>query len=562
MKNLIFILFNLVVIFYGRFCFSQTENVSLDNSVYTFLKKMSVKGVIGSINDDVPSMSRGDIEKHLKKIDSSKNELSKVDKELLGKFKTEFIISEMNTDNTSIILRGGESVGEKVSDFFSKKKKYLYFSEKKGSNLYADFTGTLYYGNENLPHGNTNSALFDMGFVLRGTFFEKLGYYLSVVKGGATGNGDNSLIMMPELKSEFKFNEQLENIRNYNFTNGYLKFRTDIFDDANISIQLGREKIKYGYGYSESLTLSGMGPDMDFLKFNFNYGILKFSSIHASTVGPFSQNSEERYTKYFAANKLKLSFEKLFDIGVGEGIIYSGRGLELAYLTPLGFYKFLEMSLQDRDNGVFFIDFQSRFLKNIEFEFSVFLDENPLGILSDLNSYENKTGFQVGTFLYEPLGISNLSLKLEYTNIRPYVYSHANPKNNYTGYGIILGNPIGPNSDQIFANANYDLSQWAGLSFEFRFTRKGNNIYDENGILLKNAGGNINEPYRAGIDAEKIKFLDGNRENTITMKLSGTYEPVRDILFELNFLYQINDKIYKSVKEFFGFSYLKMRINI
>jgi len=37
-----------------------------------------------------------------------------------------------------------------------------------------------------------------------------------------------------------------------------------------ISLQFGREQIKYGHGYSNSLTLSGLGPDMDFSNLDLN----------------------------------------------------------------------------------------------------------------------------------------------------------------------------------------------------------------------------------------------------------------------------------------------------
>jgi len=301
---------------------------------------------------------------------------------------------------------------------------------------------------------------------------------------------------------------------------------------------------------------------MDFLKLDFNYSFINFSSIHASMPGNFSINPDERYTKFFAANKIKLSFDKLFDIGIGESIIYSGRGIELAYMTPLGFYKFLEISLQDRDNGTFFVDFRTRFIKNAEFSFTFFLDENPLGTLVNLNSYENKTAFQAGVFLNEPAGINNLTFELEYTQLRPYVYTHTNPKNTFTGYGVILGNTIGPNSDMIYSKLRYNFSSILNTSLEFRFVRKGNNIYDGNGNLIKNVGGNVNEPFRHGVDSDKISFLEGNRENTYSIKVSGFYEPFRGIEFELNYLYSIFDLIYKSEKNFFGFLYLKTGIKL
>ncbi len=560
LKKLIITLY--LVLINAGFCFSQVENIRIDNEVYSFLKKMSVAGIIKPIHDDNPSMSRGEITKRLAEIDSAKFYISKTDREFLEKYKIEFIPEKMNKENTSIFLKDGKPFLNTLGSIFTSKKKYLYFSKKDDNSIYADINGNFYYGAEFIPQSNKNSSLFDIGFDMYGTLFGKIGYELSVLKGGSTGDGKNSILIMPHLRSEFKFNEQLENIRNYNFTTGYVRYYNSFSDDADISVQLGREKIKYGYGYSESLILSGAAPDMDFLKLDFNYSFINFSSIHASMPGTFSVNPEERYTKFFAANKIKLTLDKLFDIGIGESIIYSGRGIELAYLTPLAFYKFVEISLQDRDNGTFFMDFQTHFIKNAEFSFTLFLDENPIGTLVNLNSYENKTAFQAGIFLNEPAGIKDLTFELEYTQLRPYVYTHANPKNTFTGYGVALGNTIGPNSDMIYSKLKYNFSSILNSAFEFRFIRKGNNIYDDKGNLIKNVGSDINIPYRHGIDSDHISFLEGNRENTYSFKLSGLYEPFRGIKLELNYLYNIFDYIYKSEKNYFSFLYFKMGINL
>ena len=136
---------------------------------------------------------------------------------------------------------------------------------------------------------------------------------------------------------------------------------------------------------------------MDFLKLTFKYGIINFSSVFGSTVGEYSPNRDERYTKYFTANRLKLSFDKLFDVGIGETVI-SSRGIELGYLNPLIFYKFAEMSLQDRDNGTIFADIQTHFIKNLELQGTFFMDENILSNLSDLSKASNKTAYQLGLF--------------------------------------------------------------------------------------------------------------------------------------------------------------------
>ena len=116
------------------------------------------------------------------------------------------------------------------------------------------------------------------------------------------------------------------------------------------------------------------------------------------------------------------------------------------------------MSLQDRDNGNLYFDIQTSFIPNLELQGTFFLDENILSNLAELDSFKNKTAYQLGLFWYEAFTINNLSWILEYTRIRPYVYSHANIKNTYTAWGTNLGHRIGPNSDEIFTRLAYNVN--------------------------------------------------------------------------------------------------------
>jgi len=328
----------------------------------------------------------------------------------------------------------------------------------------------------------------------------------------------------------------------------------------DLSVQLGREQLKYGVGYSDRLALSGNNPNMDFIKFKLKYGIVNYSSITAATVGEFEQVRDERYTKYFAANRLKLSFPDLFDFGIGESVIYSSRGIDLAYLNPLIFYKFVEMSLQDRDNATLFFDIQTHFLKNLELQGTFFLDENILFNLTELDQSINKTAYQIGAYVYEPLNIENLSLILEYTRIRPYVYTHFDPKNTYTASGIILGQEIGPNADQIYTKLSYNFSEWVTINLEYQRIRKGHNIVDANGNLIRNVGGNVYQVHREGIDSDEAKFLDGERVNTDYVLANLRVEPIRDFIFDLNYVYRLDTNITKGTKSDFSYAFIRMNI--
>lgn len=559
MSKIITILSIIILFFVGSPGYSQQDNIPLTNPVYGYLKAMSVKQVIGTINDDDPNLSREDIANFLYQIEDKSNELSSVDKKLLQKYKIEFLPEERNYENTTRFFDGDRKFSKRLGEIFSDKKKYVYLYNKDDNNLFIDFFGNLVAAKEFKPYSDSSTYIFDGGFRFQGTMFGHLGYNLSFQKGAITQSPTLARRIDPRLNNSFKFLENIENIQSYEYNTGYLRYKTSPMEGMNISAQIGREQLKFGFGYGERLALSGNGPDMDFIKFNFKYGIVNFTSITASTVGEYHRNVDSNYSKFWAANMLKLSFPGLFDIGMGDMVIYA-RPLEIAYLNPLIFYKFVEQSLQDRDNGLIFFDFQSHFLKNIQFQANFFMDENFISNLSDLDKYSNKVAYQLGTYLYEPAGLKNLSLIFEYTKIRPFVYSHYNPKNTYTSYTEILGHSIGPNADELRLNAIYNFSDRMQLNLLFKKIREGNNIYDANGNLIKNVGGDVFQRYRYGIDPDEMYFLDGERINTSVFAMDFKYEPIIGYNFHLGYNYSGMSNLTKDTFSDFSFAYLRFNL--
>lgn len=549
------ILFLLFVIYVS----AQVENVPLDHGVYTFLKEMEVKKVIYGINEDIPNLKYGTVKKFLKQIESKKNQLSKTEIKLFEKYRIEFYDEEINNDNTWNLFGSSPNIFTSPFSLFDDRQKYLYNFKDGNNNVFVEMLGTFNYGHRVKPSTN-NAELYDIGFRFRGTLFSKLGYNLTVIKGGVSGNKDFSAILDPRMNYNFKFIEDIENIINYDFVEGYLQYNAQPTEGIDITVQLGREKITLGYGYNSKLSFSGDHPMMDFFKFNLKYGVVNFTSIHASTVGDFSFDRSQLYTKYIAMNRIKLSFPDFMDFGVGEMIVYSDRGIDLAYFNPLLFYKFAEMSLQDRDNGLFFIDAKTNFWRNLEFHGTFFLDENLLGHLQHLSRYSNKTAYQLGAMWYQPLGLCDLSLFVEYTKIRPYTYSHTNNKNTFTAFDQILGHRIGPNADEIFIKAAYNLNEWIRPSISYAYIRAGNNIVSENGTLIKNVGGDVFQPYRYDVDPIDAPFLDGNRVNTTEIIANLKIEPFRDIIFDISYNYIFSDHVTEKFSNNLSYAQLVMKL--
>ncbi len=538
---------------------AQIENVPIDDPVYIFIKEMQVRGAIMNFDDGISGLSRFQVVNYLNEAKNSGIKLSVTEKSLIERYLVDFDPQRINK-NTSFSLFGGNyEMSKSAGDIFSDKQKYLYAYRKGPNNLFIRGGGHLGYANRFKPDSKENAEIFDVGFDIRGTLFENLGYYFYVLKGGVSGDTTLAELMLPELRSNFKYLENIENIRNYDFAKGYLKYYFEPSEGMGISAQFGREKVKLGYGYSSSLVMSGNAPDMDFLKLSFKYGIINYYSFFGSGVGPFSQVRTDNYTKYFTSNRLMLSFENLFDIGIGEIIISSDR-LELAYLNPVIFYKFVEMSLQDRDNGTVYFDLQTHFLKDLEFQGTFYLDENILSNLDDMTKSSNKTAYQLGFYWYRPVSIENLSLIFEYTKIRPYVYTHFNPKNNYTSFGQIIGHPVGPNADQIYAAIAVNLSDRLRMNAEYQRIRRGENVYSADGTLESNVGGDAFQTFRIGIDPEHSYFLDGIRINDNIYSVSLTYEPIRDFRFDLFYSYINEENLTSGTKSDYSYAYGKLAI--
>lgn len=540
--------------------YAQHENVELDHDVYRYLKEMKVKGIIQKIHDDNPVMSRLEIKRHLLNIESQKDRLSYTEAGLLKKYQDEFYDENADSSNTFQFFGSSSGFSSDFSDFFSDKMKYMFSYRDDNANYYLEVLGRILYGQQFEPFVN-NSSLFDIGFRFRGTVFDKIGYSLTAQKGGIAGSQDLASTFDPRLNYNFKYYERFENIGNYDFAEGYLRYYIEPADNMNLAFQIGREKLKLGYGYGSKLVLSGDHPILDFVKVDFNYGIFSFTSLHASTVGEFNFDRDKNYTKFIAYNRFKLSFEDLFDFGFGETVIYTGRGIDLAYLNPFSFYKYVEMSIQDRDNAVVFLDMQTNLLNSLEIQGTFFLDENILSHLQELELFSNKTAYQVGAFWYSPFSINDLSLVLEFTRIRPYVYSHFSLKNSYTSHSHNLGHRIGPNAEEIHTSLSYNLSEKLRLDLEYQHVRSGENIYDGQGNLIFNAGGDFMIGHRERIDAKYIKFLDGERINQNIVGFNLRYEPVREVWFDLHLKYIAERNVTKETSLNTGFAYLRMIFN-
>lgn len=527
----------LTLLIFSSEIFSQIENVPISHRVYSFLKRMEVRGIIKNFDDASLPISRSEIANFLVDIYAQRDKLTENEQGYLELLMVEFE-NELKKESffeTSILTDGIKLKEGLLSD----KAKYLYAYRDSNVNFFAD----LLFNLDTRLSKSSSVVLAEIGGRLRGTYDGKLGFYLQSTDGQSFGDKELALEDI-RLRQNYKFNEK--GSVNFDFTDAYIKYQIKY-----LSFQLGRESITQGYGFSGKLFISQTSPSFDFLKIRFKYKGVSYDFVHSWLLGtkfiildPVAGNMTVINSKYLATHRLNFNFWDRFNFGVWEGAIYTKRFPELAYLNPINFYKSAEHSLQDRDNTLLGFDFKSNIFKNFQIYGTVLIDDINFPTLGT-GWYGNQLGYQFG-FYFANL-IRDVDFIFEYTRIEPYVYSHRFNENNYTHNGFLLGHKIGPNSDDFFIKIIYLLSKRATLTVFIERTRHGKNPIVGSDTI--NVGGDFNLGHRQ-FDSKKIKFLDGIVENNFKFGFDLLWEVKKDILlvlgvgkYEKNFLTYFKIKV-------------------
>ena len=100
--------FFLILFIFSANIFSQVENVPVSHSVYAFLKRMEVRGIIKNFDDASLPISRSEVANFLKEIYSKRDKLSTKEQGYLELLMIEFE-NELKSENffeTSILNDG------------------------------------------------------------------------------------------------------------------------------------------------------------------------------------------------------------------------------------------------------------------------------------------------------------------------------------------------------------------------------------------------------------------------------------------------------------------------
>ncbi|CAN5669594.1 hypothetical protein BH10BAC5_BH10BAC5_14440 [soil metagenome] len=515
--------------------FAQIEMTSPSHPVYDFLRKMQLKGVIPQYNPANIPISRGKIASLLMKIIENEKYLTHLDKEFLKDYKVEYYYDIFGTLEKSNPIFGNSTDN---SFFRDSKQNAVYSFADSNASFFADGTFRISQrASSGDSIGSNSIALGEAGFKLRGTLFNTLGFYLRASNGQKINGKSQDVIFAyqtdPVLRANTKF---VYEQKNFDTFEGYLRYQTP---KDWLSLTVGREAVYQGFGYIDRIFLSKNTVPFDMIKLDLSYKSLSYSYFYGMLKGD-SLGTQINW-KNIATHRLDLKFSNKVKAGFFESIITTNNPFSLNLINPVSFLISADLNSgvtnTYANNSLLGFDIEINPMKNLGFQSTILIDDLNISTLFNIDqtSNDNKFGYQVGVKWYEAFNVPNIDLSVEYTRLDPFVYSHRDNKNGYTNYNLSLGHELSPNSDEIAANANINISSRINLQFLVQYQRSGEGfIYDNQGNIIGNYGGDINRG-----DFDKLlsnKFLQGNRVNKTIITFFASFQPVRQLFLDLKYL--------------------------
>ena len=520
---------------------AQTVNVPLSHWIYDLLERWETQGYVDNVYDHTRPYSREEVADYLTQVyrayQRNPEPFSRYDVQYLEYCATEFAeelarqpgnVSVTPSKNRFQPVRETRPISYLIPDIVYRNNRNFFSANHGEFYIYVD--PVLQYSRyETLLISDTLATTTRMsnGFLLRGSLGNHLGFYFNLTDNHFSRKPGYPLLQVLE-ESGFPYHTPRksesfdvdENIAYLNVTYKYFSFL------------FGRDYNQWGAGHRGQMMMSTNAPVYDQLKLTVRYWRFKYTHITAflQYIPPEGRKNIKAFDPidvYWAGNRLEMYLGKGIQLGLSQAIIYGNQSLKLGYMNPAAFFKSLEHYYGDRDNSSLGADIAWRVYPGIKLFGEWFIDDITTTKLGS-KFFGNKFGFQGGVFWVNPLRIAGSDVLLEYTRIKPYVYSHSvQDYNKYKQYDTVLGHFIGPNSDNLFVRLRYSPHRRMQFEFTLERYRHGQNPPD------RNVGGDADLPFRFGLDNRQVTFLDGIRIERTVFGGETRYELLRNTFMTL-----------------------------
>lgn len=234
------------------------------------------------------------------------------------------------------------------------------------------------------------------------------------------------------------------------------------------SLTIGREPIKWGPSPRKSLLISGNAPPFDLVKLSYKNPKLKFTF--------FGTQLDQLFTadRYLTGHRVEYSLKNSINIGISEVALFGGydKLLELYYFNPVLLYYPYQWHHNSQVNILFGTDFKWVLSKVILYG-ELMVDDFPW------KQSEAREHPKIGINAGAEWVLGRNYFLMEYSTVSRWTYDHLTPWQRYTYMGYDIGNPYGPDFDEIFVGAEHHLSKRLDLLVDASFLRKGEGTIDE-----------------------------------------------------------------------------------
>jgi hypothetical protein len=523
---------------------AQEETVPVGHPVYTFLKRMDIKGKLERYRDAALPLSRRSVVDYLEEIDTHRSGVSVSDQGWLDDFLSEFHFDATGSlERVRSVLgeQGGTAATGRAAEFRN-AEKFLYASNDSLTSLFVnalvDVDVRAIRGD---ALGSEQSEYLQFGGRIRGTALGHIGFMAQATN--AQFWGSRELLQRDPVISR-SYGIYTTDAKNFDFSEGYIRYGSKLF-----SIEVGQQRLLWGVGQGQPMLLSENPQVFPAIRMDIEYKSLKYTFLHGWILGQRSsitfeipQDTAAAYLepviadKYVAGHRFEFSFPGVLDFGFTEMYIYANRSVDLAYLNPFVLLESAQRSRGERDNGSWAFDLRTRCFDGIQFYGTIFYDDIHVGELFT-NVWYDRYAWQGGLVYADVLTIPNTTLYAEYTRVEPWVYGHNRSREgSFTSGPYLLGPRIGPNADSWYFRLDVTPTRNLFLSARVLIPRKGQNVYDASGYLVVNAGADPLVPHRS-VDPETKQFLGGNLEKGTAAEILFRYEPINQIWLEGSYQY-------------------------
>ncbi|MCE5251562.1 capsule assembly Wzi family protein [bacterium] len=515
-----------------------TTYVPVSHRVYDFLERMELHYFFSGAFLGTKPFTRGEIAALLTRISDKSTVLSPADKS-----EYECLMAEFRPDIPSRKGMVWDDYGPVrhmpgfLKGFVYRNRRNMFSASGDNYSLYVDpvivrnaeIRTSKSFTKDDRVYTDSN------GFALRGTVGDHVGFYIDTRDSKEWGNreyNDTKVTTMPG--------------------RGYVSFKGDRaeFDETNAHLtyssgpfllSLGRGRTRWGRGTTGTLGLSDYASPYDMFRFDTGFWRLKFTFFAAELEQyppvarwyynnpPGAGTDSVTVKKHMSGHRVELNVTRRLSIGLYETVIYGGRW-DLAYLSPVMFLKSAEHSSGDHDNSVMGMDFRLLVHRAHSIYGEFMFDDISMGKLGT-DWYGNKFACQIGSFLVEPFGFRDADIRIEYSRIDPWVYSHKFPINGYNHYGDVLGYYSGPNTDVLFFQVRKRFSRRFHTILTLEKSRHGANPPGTN------IGGDALRGHR-DTDPTKAHFLDGDLEKVYAGGVDFSYEFLWQLVLRLGYTYE------------------------